>query len=57
MKVLYFGRYTDCPLQSNCDKQCTGKCERLELFEEKIQEEARETLAGMREGGFDEDNN
>ena len=51
MKVLYFGRYVDCPLRIDCVRDCKGRCERLELFEEHIQEDANEVLAGMRENG------
>ena len=51
MKVLYLGRYIDCPLQVDCAKDCKGRCERLELFEEHIQEEAHEVMLGMRENG------
>jgi len=58
MLFYLFGRMQECPFKQDCTNKdnCIEKCERLQLYEEHIEEEARETLAGMKQGGYvDED--
>ena len=47
MRVLLFGRYVECPLKDNTCGVCKGKCDRLDLYEEKIKADARDYKMAM----------
>lgn len=36
MKIELFGLMMDCPFEKRCKKECKGKCDLAELYEEHI---------------------
>lgn len=36
MLIPMFGLMMECPYTGRCNKKCTGKCDRAELYEEHI---------------------
>ena len=44
MLVNFLGMLTECPIKESCSTKCTGKCTRLETFEEDMKQDGLDSI-------------